>query len=63
MIYPINPKESEIMSLKSYPNVLHVPGEIDLAVIAISNNNVPGAMAECSQKGCKFAIVPQRWFW
>jgi len=56
-IYPINPRETEIMSLKSYSSVLEVPGEIDLAVIAISNNNVPRAMDECSQKGCKFAIV------
>ena len=56
-IYPINPKEPEIMSLKSYPSILDVPDEIDLTIIAISNNNVPRAMAECSQKKCRFAIV------
>jgi acyl-CoA synthetase (NDP forming) len=56
-IYPINPKESEIMSLKSYPSILDIPDEIDLAIIAISNNNVPRIMSECSQKRCKFAIV------
>ncbi|MBM3172744.1 MAG: hypothetical protein FJZ85_03360 [Chloroflexi bacterium] len=56
-IYPINPKEPEIMSLKSYPSVLDIPDEIDLAIIAISNNNVPRAISECSQRKCKFAIV------
>ena len=56
-IYPINPKESEIMSLKSYSSVLDVPGELDLAVIAISAQGVPQAMAQCSQKRSKFAIV------
>ena len=56
-IYPINPKEPEIMSIKSYPSILDVPDEIDLTIIAISNNNVPRAMAECSQKKCRFAIV------
>ncbi len=56
-IYPINRKESEIMSLKSYPRVLDVPAEIDLAVMAIPAQGVPQAMAECAQKGVKFAFV------
>lgn len=56
-IYPINPKESEIMSLKCYPSVSDVPGEVDLAVIAIPARNVPQAMANCARKKVKFAIV------
>jgi acyl-CoA synthetase (NDP forming) len=56
-IYPINRKEPEIMSLKSYPGVMDVPGTIDLAVIAIPAQGVPQAMAECAQKGVKFAVV------
>jgi acetyltransferase len=30
--YPINRKESEIMSMKAYPSVLGIPGDVDLAV-------------------------------
>jgi acyl-CoA synthetase (NDP forming) len=56
-IYPINRKEPEIMSLKSYPNVLDVPGKIDLAVIAIPAPSVPQAIAECAEKGVQFAVV------
>jgi acyl-CoA synthetase (NDP forming) len=56
-IYPINRKESQIMSLKSYPGVLDVPGKIDLAVIAIPAPGVPQVVAECAQKGVKFAVV------
>jgi acyl-CoA synthetase (NDP forming) len=56
-IYPINYKEPEIMSLKSYPSVLNVPGKIDLVVIAIPARGVPPVMAECAQKGVKFAVV------
>ncbi|MBM3120157.1 MAG: hypothetical protein FJ006_11555 [Chloroflexi bacterium] len=56
-IYPINRKESEIMSLKSYASILDIPGEIDLAVMAIPGQSVPQAMAECAQKGVKFAVV------
>lgn len=56
-IYPINRKESEIMSLKSYPSILDIPGEVDLAVMAIPAQSVPQAMVECAQKGVKFAII------
>jgi len=56
-IYPINRKEPEIMSLKSYPSILDVPGKIDFAVIAIPASGVPQAMAECAQKGVRFAVV------
>ena len=56
-IYPINRKEPEIMSLKSYPSVLDVPGDLDLAVMAIPAQGVPQVMAECAQKGAKFAVV------
>jgi len=56
-IYPINRKESEIMSLRSYPGILDVPGKIDLAVIAIPAPGVPQVVAECARKGVKFAVV------
>lgn len=56
-IYPINRKDPEIMSLRSYPSVLDIPGEVDLAVMAIPAQSVPQAMAECAQKGVRFAVV------
>jgi acyl-CoA synthetase (NDP forming) len=57
IIYPVNRKESEIMSLKAYPSVLDIPGDVDLAVMAIPARNVPQAMAECARKVVKFAVV------
>ena len=56
-LYPVNPKESEIMGLKSYPNILDIPGEVDLAVVAVSAKTVPQVIAECCQKGVKFAVI------
>ncbi len=56
-LYPVNPKESEIMGLKGYPSVLDIPGEVDLAIIAVSARIVPQVVAECGQKGVKFAVV------
>jgi acyl-CoA synthetase (NDP forming) len=57
IIYPVNRKEPEIMSLRAYGAVLDIPGDIDLAVMAIPAQNVPQAMADCARKGVRFAIV------
>jgi acyl-CoA synthetase (NDP forming) len=57
IIYPINRKESEIMSLKAYPSVLDIPGDVDLAVMAIPARSVPQVMAECARKRVRFAVV------
>jgi len=56
-LYPINPKQTEIMGLKAYPSVLDVPEEVDEAIIAVAARIVPRVMAECAQKGVKFAVV------
>jgi acetyl-CoA synthetase (ADP-forming) alpha subunit (EC 6.2.1.13)/branched-chain acyl-CoA synthetase (ADP-forming) alpha subunit (EC 6.2.1.-) len=56
-IYPINPNAEEILGLKAYPSVLNVPGEVDVAVIAIPAQEVPKAIEECGKKGVKVAVV------
>ncbi len=56
-LYPVNSKESEIMGLRNYPSILDIPGEVDLAYVTIPARAVPQVMAECSQKGVRFAVV------
>lgn len=56
-LYPVNPKQSEIMGLRSYPSVLDIPEKVDEAIIAVAARIVPRVMAECSEKGVKFAVV------
>jgi acyl-CoA synthetase (NDP forming) len=56
-IYPINSREEKILGLPVYRSVLDVPEPIDLAVITIRAEQVPGAMQECSQKGIKGAVL------
>jgi len=56
-IYPINPRESEIMGLKTYPSILDVPGEVDLAIMAIPAQATERAMLECAQKRVRFVVV------
>ena len=56
-LYPINPKADEILGHKCFPSVLDVPGEIELAVIAVPNVYVPRVMENCGKKGIKVAII------
>jgi len=56
-LYPVNTKESEIMGLRNYHSVLDIPGEVDLAYVTVPAKTVPQVMAECSQKGVRFAVV------
>jgi len=56
-VYPINPTATEILGLPAYPNVLEVPGPVDLAVIVIPYQHVPEALEVCGQKGVPAAVV------
>jgi acetate---CoA ligase (ADP-forming) len=56
-VYPINPREKEILGRQAYPSVAAIPGAVDLAVITIPAPGVMAAMEECAQKGIKNAAV------
>ena len=56
-IYPINPKESEILGVACFPTVTDVPGEIDVALVCTAAKTVPGVIESCGRKGVKGAIV------
>ena len=56
-IYPINPKADEVRGIRSYGNILDVPGEVDLVHIVIPNKFVPFAIDDCGKKKVKVAII------
>jgi acetyl coenzyme A synthetase (ADP forming)-like protein len=56
-VYPINPKEKEILGHTCYPRVTDVPGAVDLAVIVVPNKFVVGVMEDCGAKGVGAAII------
>ena len=55
--YPVNPNADAVMSVKAYPSVLDVPGEVDLAVIVVPAPLVAKVADECGQKGVRAIIV------
>jgi acetyl coenzyme A synthetase (ADP forming)-like protein len=56
-IYPVNPNVESLMSLKTYRSVLDVPGDVDMAVIAVPARLVVKVADECGHKGVHTIVV------
>ena len=56
-VFPVNPKESEILELKAYPSVTDIPEEVDFATISVPAPAVPQVVEECLAKGVKAAQI------
>lgn len=56
-IYPVNPKGTEILGLKMYPNVRDIPETVDLAHIMVPARFVPRVLEDCVAKGVKAAQI------
>lgn len=56
-IFPINPKETEILGYTAYTAVSEVPQHVDLAVIAVPAARVLGVAEDCGKAGVKGLVV------
>ena len=56
-VYPVNPNADSVLSVKAYPSILDVPGNVDLAVIAVPAELVPTIAGQCGHKGVRTLIV------
>jgi acetyltransferase len=57
VVYPINATNDAVMSVKAYRSILKVPGEVDLAIVAVPSPQVLAVVDECGQKKVKGIIV------
>jgi acetyltransferase len=57
IVYPVNPNTDAVLSVKSYPSVLDIPGKVDMAIIAVPAAVVNKVADECGQKGVHALIV------
>jgi acetyl coenzyme A synthetase (ADP forming)-like protein len=55
--YPVNPKAEEILGSRAYHSVKEVPGELDLAVVAVPAPIVPSIIDECLSKDVKAVVI------
>ncbi|GAB4321609.1 MAG: acetate--CoA ligase family protein [Promethearchaeota archaeon] len=44
-------------SVRAYPSVLDVPGEVDYAFVTVPREQVPGVLRQCVKKGVKLVAV------
>ncbi len=56
-IFPIHPKESELMGLAAYATVADVPHAIEMAIIVTPMNTVTSLAEECGKKGVRTLVV------
>ncbi len=56
-ISAVNPKYEEILDVKSYPSVIQIEEEVDLAVVAVPAVNVPEVLEQCGKKGIRNVVV------
>ena len=46
-IYPVNPKATEIMGLKTYPKVSSIPEPVDLVIVSVPAQALPEVLEDC----------------
>src|SRR4029079_3739210 len=55
--FPVNPRRSAVLGIKSYPSLAAIPERVDLAVVVTPAASVPGIMRECVAARVRAAIV------
>jgi acetyl coenzyme A synthetase (ADP forming)-like protein len=56
-VYPVNPTATHIASLPCFPGIEAVPGEVDLALVAVPAKSVPEVVEACGRKGVGALVV------
>ena len=56
-IFPVNPRASEVRSLRCYPSVRALPEAPDLAVVMVPKDAVLATVEECVEVGTKGVVV------
>jgi acyl-CoA synthetase (NDP forming) len=56
-IYPVNPKATEILGLKTYSHVDLIPKNVDVAIIATPASTVLKIMESCARKNVKGVVI------
>ena len=56
-VYPVHPTATAVASVRAYPSVAEVPGEVDLAVVAVPAAGVNEVVAQCAAKGVRGLVV------
>lgn len=56
-VYPVNPAADSLQGLPAFASVAQIPGEVDLAVLAIRAEATSTVARECAAKGARSLVV------
>jgi acyl-CoA synthetase (NDP forming)/GNAT superfamily N-acetyltransferase len=56
-IYPVHPTATHVGGVPAYPSVMAVPGDVDLAVVAVPAAAVPQVVQDCAHKKVRGLVV------
>ncbi len=56
-LYAVNPNESDILGLPTYPDLAHVPGRVDLVIVSVPASAVLAVMQQAVERGARGAVI------
>jgi acetyltransferase len=57
VLYPVNPGAKSVLSVKAYPSVLEIPGQVDMAMIILPPKFALKAVGQAIEKGVKGIVI------
>jgi acetyltransferase len=57
VLHLVNPNAQEVLGVKAYPRLDQVPGEVELAIIAISADKLWDTLDDCTKKGVRGIVI------
>ncbi|HMO51740.1 MAG TPA: GNAT family N-acetyltransferase [Kiritimatiellia bacterium] len=62
VVYPVNPQATQVSGVKAYPTARDLPEPVDLAVIAVAYDQIPGIIDDCAAGGIRAVIIVSQGF-
>ncbi|MDX1566224.1 MAG: GNAT family N-acetyltransferase [Longimicrobiales bacterium] len=56
-VYPVNPNADHVASIRAWPSISAIEGDVDLAVVAVPAHIVPSVVDDCADAGVEGLIV------
>jgi len=56
-IFPVNPREEEILGFKTYPTVAQIPQPVDLVILVVSPSNILSVLRDCGKNGARIGVL------
>jgi acetyltransferase len=57
VVYPVNPNAEVVASVRAYPSVLDIAGEVELGVVVVPAEAVCPVVQQCGRKGVRGIVV------